>query len=372
MRKFLKDFLFPLSVFMGTIIGVGIFGLPHVALRAGFLTTFIYFILITLAIVIISLRLGEVVTSTQAKHRIPGYISQFLGKKWKKISLPISSLSLFGASLAYLVIGGEFLSQILSIPYFWSVVIFFLLGSILIFKGIKSISAIELILFLALIIIILLFFFKALPFIELENFTINPTLAFLGYPFGVILFSLWGVSLIPELKEMVPQKEKLKKVIITGVVFSSVLYLIYTVAVLGACGKATPPNSLIGFSQKIGGTIVTIGLIFGLITTFTSYIALGLTLKKIFNLDAKISHLNSWLLAVFVPFVLFILGLKNFIDIIGLTGSLLIGGESILILLLYKKFSFLKKKRFSSFVHYLLLLFIIMGVILEFVYFFKR
>ena len=45
MLKYLKA----LSVFAGTIIGVGIFGLPYVASKVGFFVVVLYFLLIVLA-----------------------------------------------------------------------------------------------------------------------------------------------------------------------------------------------------------------------------------------------------------------------------------------------------------------------------------
>lgn len=370
-RTLLNGYLFPLSVFMGTIIGVGIFGIPHVALKAGFLLTLIYFIVITAVMIAIALRLANIASATRGKHRIPGYVERYLGRKWKPIALPISALSIVGASLAYLVIGGEFLSQLLPLPNIVCVTIFFAVGSIAILRGITSIKSLELILLFALIAIILWFFGVAAPDIEVRNFTIPPMLAYIGYPFGVILFSLWGASLIPELREMVANTKRLNVVIISGILLSALLYVVYTVAVFGVCGADTLPNSLVGFVERTGGRFMKIGIIFGIITTFTSYIALGLTLKNILRLDAAIPTVPAWLVAVLTPFVLFLLGLKNFIDIVGLTGAVLVGGESILILLTYRTMRKNGKQPFSRLAHYALITFIAMGVLLEFLYFIR-
>ncbi|GAI30415.1 unnamed protein product, partial [marine sediment metagenome] len=54
------DFFKALSVFLGTVIGVGIFGLPYVALKAGFFVTVFYFLFMVLIAVSIHFLYAEV------------------------------------------------------------------------------------------------------------------------------------------------------------------------------------------------------------------------------------------------------------------------------------------------------------------------
>ena len=106
------NFLKALSIFLGTVIGVGIFGLPFVALRAGFFVVLLYFLVMILIAVLIHLLYGEVVLGTKKIHRLPGYVGEYLGEKWKKICFLVIVVGLMGALLAYLIVGGEFLKSI--------------------------------------------------------------------------------------------------------------------------------------------------------------------------------------------------------------------------------------------------------------------
>ena len=55
--------------------------------------------------------------------------------------------------------------------------------------------------------VLLLFFSRGLPFLRLENlFTFDPH--YLVLPYGAVLFSLWGLSLVPQVKEMTGGERK--------------------------------------------------------------------------------------------------------------------------------------------------------------------
>jgi hypothetical protein len=66
-------------------------------------------------------------------------------------------------------------------------------------------------------------------------------------------------------------------------------------------------------------------------------LTLGLTLKKVYWYDLKFAHFTSWVIACFVPLILYFGNLKNFIQIIGLTGAVAFGIEGILIFLIHLK-----------------------------------
>ena len=362
-----------LAVFAGTIIGVGIFGLPYVASRAGFFIVVLYFLLMSVIAIIIHLIYGKVALGTETLHRLPGYAEQYLGFRWKKIGFLIIGLGLTGALLAYLIVGGEFLNLFFS-PYLGGnaliyTLLFFSLGAFLIFRGIKSISQIEFALLIVFFGILITFFVKAFPFINI-NYLTSIDLQFIAFPYGIILFALWGSALIPEIKEILGSDSKsFKKVIISGILLAAITYLFFIFIVFGASGNNTSKEAISGLVTILGDNIISLGFIFGIITCFTSFIALGLTLKKVLWYDFNVSKNLAWFIACFFPLGLFLIGLREFIDIIGLTGALAIGCEAILIIFIYK--AYLKKKlsqEMNPFL-YILPIFFVLGIFFEIFYF---
>jgi len=368
-------FLKALAVFLGTVIGVGIFGLPFVAQKAGFFVALFYFLLMALVVILINLLFGEIILGSKKTHRLPGYVGEYLGEKWKKISFFIITIGLMGALLAYLVIGGQFLASFLS-PYFggsstFYTLLFFSLGAYLVFRDIKSISGVELSLLFVFLIILILFFIKAMPAVNIDYFE-TLDLKFLFLPYGVILFSLWGSAVIPEIKEMLAGKRAyLRKVIIWGTIFSAVIYLFFIFIVLGVSGPSTSEEAISGLNQALGGNIIKLGFIFGVITCFTSFLTLALTLKKTFWYDFGLPKNLAWFLTCFLPLTLFFLGLREFIEIISFTGAIALGLEGIIIVFLYRGFLLKKFSRKMNLVFYSLIGVFILGIVLEIIYFLR-
>ena len=371
----MTQFIKALSVFLGTIIGVGIFGLPYIASKTGFLPVVFYFLLMSVVAIAVHLILAQVILNTKKIHRLPGYVGEYLGNKWKAISLLFLLFGLTGALLAYLIVGGEFLNSIFS-PYLGGnnliyTLLFFCFGAFLVFRGIKSISKIEFFLLLIFLGILIIFFIKALPLLSMEH--LNKTTAnwkFLTMPFGIVLFSLWGSSILPEIKEILGKnKQKLNKVIISGILISAVVYLFFIFTILGVTGANTSKEAISGFSNALGNGIVNLGFIFGIIACFTSFITVSLTLKKTLWYDFNIPKNISWFIACFLPLFLFLAGFREFIEIISFTGALSLGAEAIIIIFLYK--AFLKKKNLAkpNPLIYCLPIFFILGIIFEIFYF---
>lgn len=369
------SFLSALAVFLGTVIGVGIFSLPYVALKAGFFVLFLYFLFMGFFAIIIHSIYGEICLGTRDNLRFPGQVEAYLGKNWKKVSFFTACLGITGALLAYLIVGGDFLTSFFA-PYFgggtvFYTVLFFLLGSWFIFRDIKSISFIEISLLVAFFGILFVFLAKAAPLIDVRHFS-GVDLNFLTFPYGVVLFSLWGTSIIPEIEEVLGEhRSLLKKVLATGIIISAITYLLFVLAIFGVSGPETSKEAMAGVADALGNT-VKFGFIFGVIACFTSYISLGLTLKKIFIYDFKIPSSLSLAITCLVPLALFLLGFREYIDIIGLTGAVTLGIEGAFIVFIYKVFLKQKLSRKMNPVFYLLPFIFALGVAFEIFYFVKK
>lgn len=370
-----KKFIQAQAIFAGTVIGVGLFGLPYAASQLGFWPLAIYFALLSPLVIVVHFLLGEIACGTLKLARVPGYAGEYLGQSMKKISFVVSALGILGALLAYLIVGGQFLYAVLS-PFFGGsplvyTLIFFSIGTLLIYRGVKSISYIELVLFLIFIFILGLFFYFALPFFNVQNFS-SINLQFLILPYGVVIFSLWGTSVIPEIKEILSGDRRLLRLVIaTGSILIALIYLFFVIIILGVTGPNTSREAMLGFASAVGQRIVFWGFCFGLITTFTSFLTLGLTLKRIFNYDFKLNQRLSWAIACFMPLVLFIIGFNNFIDVIGLTGAIALGAEGIIIIFIYRAYLERKGAKMPLWL-YSLIIFLIFGILADFFIFFSR
>ena len=157
-------------------------------------------------------------------------------------------------------------------------------------------------------------------------------------PFGVIFFALSGLSGIPLAYERLDgNKGQFRKLVILGTLIPAVIYLVFALVVMGVSGEVTSPDAITGLASFFAGPVVTLGSIFGLLAVFTCFLSLGLALKEAYQYDGKFSAFKSWLLVVIPPYILFLLGFRNFINIIGLVGGLALSIEGIMLVFLYVK-----------------------------------
>jgi tyrosine-specific transport protein len=334
-----KSFLYSTAVLVGTMVGVGIFGIPFVFFKAGFWVGLLFLIFIGVITLLMDLMYGEVVLRTHDEHQITGYTDKYLGLWFKRAIFFSVALALYSALLVYTVIAGEFLNNLLSSVFYASPgsysLIFFVVLSVLILRGIKRISCVEFFLMGLFAVVVLLIFGIGVNKINLSNFAgIHPEFWFL--PYGVLLFAFAGFSAIPIQRDILRgQENHLKKSILLAVLLTGALYLLFAFTVLGISGGATTPDAISGLYEFLGGKIIFLGSLFGILAVTTSFLMLGSAFLELFQLDYNIKKKWAWLLVVAPPLVLFLGGLRTFIDIISLAGSVAIGLEGIVLTFVY-------------------------------------
>jgi len=336
-----KDLFYAVATLIGTTIGAGIFGLPYVIAQSGFLPGIILLIFLGGIMLLVNLIYGEITLRTAKKHRLVGYAGKYLGKNGKRAAFFSSLFVLYGSMLAYIIISGQFLSSLfggyLGGNEFIYSLISFAFVSAGIYFGLKVIEKIELLMTVFLLAVMGMIFFKGLPFVESANLlSFNSSQSFL--PFGVILFSIGAMSAIPELEHILKKDQKrVKKAIILGTLIPNTLYIIFILVIVGASGVATSKEALSGFSLAIGDGVATIGFTFGILAIITSFLMIGTNLKEMFMYDYGINKNLAWLMACFVPLAIFILGMRDFIEVINFVGGIAGGLAGILVILIYLK-----------------------------------
>lgn len=310
----------------GAIVGVGIFGVPFVFAQAGVGIGLLFFVVLTAVILVQHLMYAEVIERTHGTHRITGYAQIYFGKGARDAVGAAVLISRYGTQLAYIVVANIFLNtlfgELLGVSVLWGIV-FGLVLSVGIVLGIKAVARGEVYLFGLLFVIFTFFIIIGIPRISFENFTsLHPEQFFL--PYGVILFSLAGAPAIPEIRDIIRKKsgKEFRNAVIAGTLFAAALTLIFGIVVLGVSGESTSAEAVSGLLPYLGRSAVYLGALLGLFAAATSFLIFGVNLKETFLYDWKLSRPLSEMLAAAVPLLLFMLGFRNFIDIIGITGAL--------------------------------------------------
>lgn len=340
-----RNFFYAVATLIGTIIGVGIFGLPYAFAKAGFFVGLAQLVFLGGVVVLIQLIFGEIILRTKEKHNLPGYIDKYLGRRWETL-ISISALTgIFGSMIAYILVGGTFLKAFFNHSFgifngapdtvfyaaFWVVLTSFIL------LGLKIIEMVEFGMTIFLLIVIGGIFIFSAPYINIDNlFVFNGMDFFL--PYGIILFALSGTVAVPEIREiLVGQEKKIKPAIILGVLVPIIVYAIFAFVVVGVTGVNSTQEAMIGLSNIVGGPIYALGLIFGILAITTSYISFGYYLYETFLYDFGVNRNLSHILIAIVPITFVLLGWRNFIAIISFLGAVMGGLESVAMILAYLK-----------------------------------
>jgi tyrosine-specific transport protein len=335
--------LLALAILVGTIVGAGIFGIPYVISKSGIIPGFFYFFVLGGAVLLIHLLFGEVVLRTKENFRLIGFGQKYLGN-WGKVFIIASvTVGVTGALLAYLIIGGKFLnvlfSPILDLSSFQFTIIFWLVLSYFVCRGIKLIARAELFtnLFFFLAVIVILGF--CLPKFDFSNVTVFDSSG-LFLPFGVILFSLVGWSAISEVGDFLKSSQegrRIKKTIILSSVIVVALYILFALSVVGVGGENVSPDALSGLKPFLGQKVLFLGILAGLITLADSFLVLALYLKNTLICDLRVSRRLATLLACGFPLFFFLIGFQSFIGTVGFVGTVVGVVEGIIIVLMFKK-----------------------------------
>lgn len=350
--RFSKVWYYALAIqsLAGTIIGVGMFGLPYVAVHAGFFLTLFYLIFFSFIIGFSHLCYAEVTLRTKTPHRFTGYVGEYFGLRWKHITLLQGLISLWGSLLLYTIVGAKFL-YISIAPFFlffgWHItetglgVIFFLIVSAVIWRGDLAVGKQELFFTFPMVFLIIFIFARAIASTYFSSdIFFSPRIGNWVMPYGVTLFALSGFSAIPIIEHILEpgQKKGMRFnypfIIFSGTLIPAFLYILFTWGVLGVSGFLTTKDALSGLVGPLGPSIVILGAVLALLAIYTSFISVGDELEKTFSEDYGVSRLKSFILTMLIPLGLYLLGIRDFIRIIEFVGAVMGGYVGVMIVLL--------------------------------------
>src|SRR3989338_1312616 len=364
---------FWLAVFSlaGTTVGAGIFSLPYVFLKTGFLIGLLEFIAIVAAVLLIQLIIGEIALRTKGKKRFIGYAEQYLGHKWKLFVTIATLLGGVGVLLVYIILAGRFLSFIISQSAASSSLIFFAVWCLFILAKPKMFGKTELIFSFSIISIIILISSFNIGYIDFNNFK-SFNIDNILLPYGVILFAIAGYYVIPEMEDIIgTSKKKLKNAIIFGTLIPAAIYLFFIFIVFGVSGNLTSPDAISGLASALNSKVVLLlGSFLGLLAVSGASLSYGIYIKETLWYDFKINKWLAWFLVGAAPLALFLAGARNLITVIGIIGALFFAFQAVVVLLIHKKSKSSEIKpdyevNLPGFVYYLIGLVAIFGALLE-------
>ncbi len=335
--KHLVDFE-SICMMVGAIIGAGVLGIPYVVEQSGIIVGLIHITFLGVVMCYVHLMVGEIALRTRQRLHIPGLAKKYLGPLGGTLTGVLFIFSGSLALLAYTIASGLVLFHVLPIlnSTVWSIVFFGIL-SLVVYIGLSGVKITQLFLAGMMFVLFVTMIVLGMPYIVMNNFSAgSPNSFFL--PFGIILFALGGSSVIPEMKYLFHAAgRKIERTLLIGTAIPAVLYAAFAFVTVGVTGSSTTSVATVGLGEVIGYSMVIVGSVFALLAMGTSFISIGLALRRVYEWDMHLPKIIAFAMALFPPFIIFVSGARNFIQILGFAGTLGSGLLGILIVCMFWK-----------------------------------
>ncbi len=334
-----KRFALATAQLVGTIIGVGVFGVPYALSKVGVVPAVLYFVVLGGIQLLQHLFYAEAAIACPDKLRLPGLAERYLGKRAKHLAGVSMTFGYWGSILAYMIVGGTFLHVLLS-PYLGGEVFTYQLAWIafvasVVYVGLKLVARIGFVTTTGVAAAMLTIIGVGLPHVHPGAY-VPPALPDYALPYGVVLFSLGGLPAILEMEDVLKGKHKYYRLaIVTGTVIAAVLTAAFGFVIWGVTGPNTTQDGVVGLRLTLGNRILALTAVFGVLAVTTACLSVATNLKNTIRYDYKTSKFVAWLVTLGVPFGVFLSGAKNFVSVISFSGAVFGGITAVLVALLY-------------------------------------
>jgi len=332
--------LVPAGILASLIVGAGMFSLPHVFVRTGVIYGFIALLFFTWVSISLNARYAKIIDQNGTNNRFAGYAKKYLGQTGYVSALVFALGGIVFALTVYIALATSFFTLVFpSFPAVIGALVFWVIGTIIVFLGTKNASTASIAVFVAMTIIIILFGLFALVRGGADNLS---TLVLFDYsnlflPFGPLLFALSGRAALSSIREGYKEKEyslqNFQKAIRLGVVIPAIIYIVFVVAVIALSPAGVTPDAVTGLTALPAWGLAAIGIL-GLLAILDSYVLLGMEFAGVVSKDVRTSRTVSYLLLAIIPIAIYFLGSSDFLLLVGIAGGVFLAAESIMVILM--------------------------------------
>lgn len=294
-----------ISIFVSTVIGVGIFFLPGYVYSLGIIPFVLLLFLSFVVLYFLGIMIYDMLEALpREENHLFKLVESFLGKKAAMVFLIFFLTAMYSFLSSYIEIFGEGFHRMFGWRKEYFGMLFYLLSSIIIFAGLRRMAYPLIVSYLFLIsivtscsVILTLLGKYSIPLFSDKIF--SKELLILG------ILSLFGHSILPEVYFL--RRKSYKEILFFGLAVSLFLSILYSLAFSGYLGYMFP----------IGGSIlkiflfpkaVSLMIIFLLgISLFTSFVGVGMSLRDLLNWDLGMKKSEAILYVLLISFIFYLI-----------------------------------------------------------------
>lgn len=323
----------------GTIIGAGIFSLPYLARTVGLTTGILSLLAFTLVYIAVHLMYARVLETRNGEHQFFYVARQFLPRLVAPIASWIIFFELLFVLTVYLVLAPTFAHVAFGVSGFLPLVLFWIVSSACSFMRVSVMSIAESVGLFSIATIVMMTFFvgfgKPLTIVSAPPLSLDSILLL----FGPLLFSLSGrpaiAKIVTEHRKAVAAGERfsITRVVVWGTSIAAVIYAIFVLSMLRL--NPTISSTALDSLSTISPLVVTLLGFLGLVTLWTSYFMIGGNVYDMLVLDKKTPRWIAVGIVCAAPFILYSIGSKDFLSLLGFTGGVFLGLEGLFVVALW-------------------------------------
>lgn len=319
-----------IALIFGTNIGAGILSLPYAGRNGGFLALLIALVISGTLTTISMLYVAEASLRTKEPLQLSGLAEKYLGQLGRWLVFAAIIVNGFGALIAYAAGSGRLVHNLFGLPNLAGTLIFFVLGTYVIYKGLHATGVAEWAITIAMAAIILILCgwtilgpgIKASNLLVLHPYFIVPIM-------NLAVFTFLAQYVVPELARGLAAENanKIPLVVVGGMVATGFTLALVPFAALGLMGTDVTEVVTIAWGEKLGPVANIMANVFALLAMMTSFIAIGYTtMRNVLDIARWPEHggygrLLATAITVIPPLVISIAGLGGFVSALTYAGG---------------------------------------------------
>ncbi len=321
----------------GLTIGAGVLGLPYVIAQVGIRIGVGYILGLGLIMLLLNRLIGEVALAVGGNYQLGGLAGKYLSRGAAEFFNLTIVVRDSGVLLAYLIGEGAALQALFGGKAEWWSIVFWMIMSLVVAAGLERLKTVEKYIsigVISLLVGISLFVFGQfepayVAFTEVRNWLL---------PYGVILFALHASPAIIEAHSLMPDNpRRFRLAIVIGTLVPIAVYILFSVAVVGALGPKTTEIATVGLSQAFGPILSIVINVLAVLAMSTGFMGLATAFKETLVWDEKVPNLWALLVVLGIPLLLFLFGWRGFVTILGLVGGLFVSLEALILVTVYAR-----------------------------------
>lgn len=329
----MRTFFESAGMLAATTIGAGVFALPYLFVKSGWLIGVLYLFLFGSIMLWAHWLYLRTLGVARGNKRLLA-LAKEEGSRWFSLfSACVIVGGLVLSLVVYLVLGMVFLTLLFpSLESGVALILFWIAGTVPIAISVRRVVSIELLGALLLVGIIAGLFFYGMS--GVGDFFKGPAFVpeYLLLPFGAVLFSLAGWTALEPMHERCCGAPSPQKSLVSSLWFGTAVivgsYLLFIGGIMGSEAPMTP-DTLSGF-MKVAPAVARLLAFFGLIALWTSYVPIGREAKNALQEDMQWKY--AFLFVAIAPPLLVMLGVDTFVEAISIAGGVFVALQYVLIL----------------------------------------